>query len=384
MTCNKCNSTTSCSCSSLTGSTGTPYYASADCCLEDSCTKIYYQQYALGFSIESSWNIPQCGGAALVKVPGVTTAPIGSYLWNSSFGYFQIVSFDVASETMSISNPCLQGNASPGVEVPRCTVFTVGPPPCCEDTPQSNPQSGVYLKIDFTAPGDGICIPITVTSLENLAAGDEISLGSGIYSIQSIDSSDVITICNDGNGITPGTSVIATDLLGQYVYPIYTVSNCCANISSDQTFAAGTGYGATLLVAGATVTTSVAGISITNPATNRNTHVMVNYHATYRFGSVMTGVPEFNYAVFDIETSVDGSPYASLFPFPLRNNTGPGTGGPADPIFANQFCTTSVHTILPGATLTINARALFTNELADTTFTEVSSQILVTAIIITA
>jgi len=380
MACNKCNSTSSCSCSSVTGSTVAPYYASADCCLEDSTTKIYYQQYALGFSIESSWNIPQCGGAALIKVPGVTTAPVGAYIWNASFGYFEINSFDAASEMLSISNPCFADNAAPGVEVPRCTVFTVSPPPCCDGTD----QAGVFVKVDFTAPGVSVCIPITVTSLENLAAGDVISIGSGIYSLQSIDSADVITICNDGSGIIPGTSVIAKDLSGDYVYPIYVVSNCCSNIDSDQTSViTATATAVSLPVALDTLTTAVGGISITNPSTNRDSHVMVHYLANSKFGQVITGVPTETYIRYDIQTSVNGSPYATLFPFVLQDQSGPALAVP-DPVFFKQVVGCTVHTIAPGATLTINGKASIQNYDASTNVTQVSINLEIKALVITA
>src|SRR4029078_7777850 len=84
--------------------------------------------------------------------------------------------------------------------------------------------------LDFTAPAVSSCTTITVTSTTTLRAGDVISIGTGSYSIDTILSDTVMTICNDGDGITPGTVVVAQDGAGNFQYPIAVLSNCCDDI----------------------------------------------------------------------------------------------------------------------------------------------------------
>lgn len=223
-TCNRCRST-SCTCTRSSCSNPTPYYVETDSCLEDNCQKIYINQFALGLTIQSSWNVPQCGGSAVLEVPGIVALPVGEYIHHPTYGYFEIVSFDSQSEQMSVQNPCFTENSPPGTEIPPCTTFTVTPPPCCEDVG----QDGVFLAVDFTAPADGTCIDITVTEQTGLIAGNNISIGTGIYLLNEIKANNVLNICNEGEGIIPGTSVIAKTFSGQYQYPIQMITiNACA------------------------------------------------------------------------------------------------------------------------------------------------------------
>lgn len=209
-------------CTSYPGTTlvPQPFYAAGVACKEDHTNNVYVQQFAYGILIQSSWNIPLCGGAAILSVPGTYAVSVGSYIWNSNFGYFQIVSFDAVAQTISIQNPCFTDNAAPGVEVPACTTFAVGPEPCCEDVG----QTGIFVKYDFTAPADGDCIDITLTFIDGLITGNNLQIGSGIYKLNEVKANDVVTICNQGEGITPGTPVIAQNINGQYQYPVIQLS----------------------------------------------------------------------------------------------------------------------------------------------------------------
>lgn len=224
MSCSRCHRTP-CGCNQVSCANPTPYYAQVDVCAEDNCQKIYYNQFSLGLKIESSWNVPQCGGAAILNVPGVIAIPVGEYLHNPIYGYFQIISFDAIQEQISIQNPCLTDNSPPGTEVPPCTMFTIGPPPCCDNVG----QDGVFVAVDFTAPADGDCIDITVTDEIGLIAGNDVSIGTGIYLLNEIKSNNIINICNQGEGIIPGTPVIAKNIAGLFQYRVQLITvNPCA------------------------------------------------------------------------------------------------------------------------------------------------------------
>jgi hypothetical protein len=225
MGCSKCGTST---CSGSSCASGTAYYNSADVCEEDNCKKIYCNQFTFGVCPDVSWNVPSCGQTALLSVPGVQGASIGSYIWHTAYGYFQVVSVDADKGLLGIVNTCLTGNADPGTQIPKCTCFTVSPPPA---DIASNSQLFPYVAIDFTAPTDTGCLAITVTTINGLSVGDVISIGSGFYEIDAFLSDTVVNICNTGDGILPGTSVIAQDQFGNYQYPIYVTSSCCASLS---------------------------------------------------------------------------------------------------------------------------------------------------------
>lgn len=208
--CSNCTNSP-CSCSSAAP---VPYYIAAKTCAEDHVQQVTVINQAVGIQIQSSWNVPVCGGAAELSVPGITNIPAGAYLWHSTYGYFEVIAFDSIRQTISIQNPCLEGNAAAGSQIPACTSFVVTAPPCCED----DLQSGNCVKYDFTAPAVSDCIDIILTTTEGLIAGNNVQIGTGIYSLEEVKINNVVTICNQGNGITPGTPVIAQDLAGRYQY----------------------------------------------------------------------------------------------------------------------------------------------------------------------
>ena len=208
--CSSC-SNSPCSCSSAAP---LPYYIGAKTCAEDHTQNITVINQAVGIQIQSSWNVPVCGGSAELSVPGITNIPPGAYLWHATYGYFEVISFDSIRQIISVQNPCIDGNAAAGSQIPACTSFVVTAPPCCEDVA----QSGDCVKYDFTAPANGDCVDIILTSTEGLTAGNNVQIGTGIYFLDEVKANNVVTICNQGSGITPGTPVIAQDLAGNYQY----------------------------------------------------------------------------------------------------------------------------------------------------------------------
>lgn len=203
--------------------TSTPYYLSSSTCAEDHTQEVITQEFNFGVCPENSWNVPQLGQSAVLNVQGVVGITIGAFLWHPSYGYFEVQAVDQGAGTITISNSYAT-NAAPGVQIPACTCFTVTPPSCCEGTQ----QDGIFVAYDFTAPPDATCIDIILTSVESLIVGNQVQIGSGLYLLSEVKANNVITICNEGQGILPGTPVVAQNEFGFYQYPVQLViSNPC-------------------------------------------------------------------------------------------------------------------------------------------------------------
>jgi hypothetical protein len=200
-----------------------PFYACVPACQESNTQKIIINQFAQALKVANSWNIPACGFSATLSIPGLVSITIGSYLWSESYGYFEVTAFDSGLQQVTILNHCNTGNAAVGTAVPACSEFINTAPPAPEVD-----SNTACVKIDFTAPANGNCIDITLTTTSGVSAGDTVQIGTGFYRVDDVKPNDIITICNDGEGITPGTSVIALTSIGEYQYclTIISVSPC--------------------------------------------------------------------------------------------------------------------------------------------------------------
>ena len=233
--CNTCSCGGS-RCSSVCGCTvpGTscpePYYSQDPFCQEDHARNQYIVSLYTTLKVTASWNIPACGTTAVINFASLKSLVVGSNLWNPTYGYFEVTAVDLDTGNVTVKNNCVDGNAAVGTQVPACADFVVTPPPCCTGGGGQNPGLNPYVAIDFTAPAVSTCLDITVTSVNGLSVGHLVQIGSGTYRVSGISSATVINICNDGAGITPGTSVIAKNAGGDYQYPIILIdSNVCNN-----------------------------------------------------------------------------------------------------------------------------------------------------------
>lgn len=211
----------------------TPFYNQAGGVQENHNTTVVQQQFVTSLTTSSAFNVPACEENATITIPGLQKIQIGSYLWNSVYGYFQVISFDYLSSQVTIKNTCIAScvegvtYASPGSAVPSCTQFNVVDPPCGSG---GGVPSGVFLAVDFVAPAVGNCIDISVTSVAGIFVGQNVQVGSGIYRVSGVADSTTITICNDGAGIVHGTIVYAKDASNQFITPITPLStNACTN-----------------------------------------------------------------------------------------------------------------------------------------------------------
>lgn len=219
--CSSCNSTPCC-CSS-NSATPAPFYGGCNTpqCTENHCQQIIYNYFATAICIQYAFNMPDCGETASIYFQNVKVLTTGSYLWNADFGYLEVISFNPQTGQTTVKNNCQEGNASIGTNIPACTCFDVVDPPNLDNDPGDFP----YVATDFVAPNNGDCITINVTSVNGLSEGGKIAIATGFYVLDSIVSPTQIRICNEGEGITPGTTVIALDEAGQYQYPITTIQN---------------------------------------------------------------------------------------------------------------------------------------------------------------
>lgn len=206
-------------CQPVVCATPKPFYNCAPVCEQSHQQNIYIQQFSADIKVGDSWNVPACGLTAAITVVGLKAIVVGSYIWNPGFGYFEITAFNSGIGQITITNHCTVGNATAGTNVPACTEFTVTVPPT-----GLTPSTETCVAIDFTAPANGDCIDITLTNTNNIQAGDIIQIGSGFYFLSTVKPNDIVTICNTGDGITPGTSVIALDANGNFQYCISIIS----------------------------------------------------------------------------------------------------------------------------------------------------------------
>lgn len=192
-TCSSCSQpTSSCSCEAF--------------CEEDHVQKIVKKRYAFTLRVKSSFVWPALEQTVSLFTEGVDRLSPGSILWNPTAGYLHVVSFDFASQTVVAENQGEACNTYEGGEnLPECTDFVVGPPPCgTGNTPISNIP---YLAADFISIADGNCALASVTNILGLTINDTVAINGYEYRIGDILDSSTIELCNDGNGAPAGTVI---------------------------------------------------------------------------------------------------------------------------------------------------------------------------------
>lgn len=219
-------------CDNVQHATPKPFYECAPVAAEDHARCVNTINYATAIKVENSWNVPACSASATLTVPGLSSIVIGTYLYGGpSIGYFEVLSFNPLTHQLIVQNNCTPGNATVGSTIPACTLFAVTPPPVdASGGGGGAPTIYPYLAVDFTAPGNGQCIPITVTTTQGLSVGKNVQIGTGVYQVQSISSSTAMAICNQGIGAIPGTPVLAYNSAGQLQFPVVQLdTNPCTN-----------------------------------------------------------------------------------------------------------------------------------------------------------
>lgn len=363
--------TTPCTCGCGSPATPSPYYSNTPSCPEDHCQTINNYLFNTAIRTDISWVIPICGGTAMFTVSDLNVLHVGSYLWSSAYGYFEVVAFDSINHQVTIVNHCNEGNAAVGTLVSACSEFDVVDPPFAGDLP---PGGAVCVAVDFTAPADGDCLLITLTSTAGIVVNDTIQIGDGQYTVGSIESDTLLTICNDGDGLVPGTPVIAKNEAGQFQYCINIVGNCCTTIQErfggeltpcsdfenlgiiqQSTPAPVAGV---VAEDGETVTTNIGTLTFQNTSECRTMQVMIAvFMVAELLGTLGQDVVQIRYEIQQKEnagaftTAINGSL--------LINPSFDDLSSVLQSIFLSYH---DVKSVAPGATLTLQHRAIITEE----------------------
>lgn len=99
-------------------------YSSSCCSVPTNCSEV-----CGSIILTNSWNIPACGGSAVVVASGSKNILLGSYLYSPTYGYYKMVSFNALTGEILITNECQGANAAPGTIVPAYQLFAIGVPP---------------------------------------------------------------------------------------------------------------------------------------------------------------------------------------------------------------------------------------------------------------
>jgi len=73
--------------------------------------------------------MPECDAIAQVYFSNVKTLPVGAYLWASSVGFLEVLSFNHQTGQATLRNNCESANVAVGTAIPACTCFMVGVAP---------------------------------------------------------------------------------------------------------------------------------------------------------------------------------------------------------------------------------------------------------------
>jgi len=124
----------------------------SDCCT-DCCTDCTCENVCTAMEIENAWNVPSCLSYAVLSIPGLSVALIGSYIYNPTYGWFKVTAFDSVNSQVTVLNECPIGNAAVGTAVPAGTTFIFGGPPSGTNTTFYGEGSGTnYVVTTVTSP----------------------------------------------------------------------------------------------------------------------------------------------------------------------------------------------------------------------------------------
>lgn len=173
-----------------------------------------------------AFNMPACDETGSLFVDDASRLYPGAVLYAEGVGYLTVIEILDASE-VTVRNDCPECALhvlDPGAPVTSGTQFGVGIPPCFSDGDLE--FSGPRLNSDYFIPNVGNCVMIAVTSIEGLAIGDTIAIGSNRYRINDIPTTTSMEICNDGEGGAPGV-LVEKDPNGDGIldYPILRISS---------------------------------------------------------------------------------------------------------------------------------------------------------------
>lgn len=233
MPCSRCGRAP-CGCTQVGVGSPKPYYKDPQGVVtpENHVHTIIEPRYSAAVQVANDWNVPLVGQDTVLEVPNLENVLVSAYIYNQSYGFFQVMGYNDQTKQLIVANTGIPGNQSPGSYVPACTNFIFAPPPCCttdDDTPYP------YVAEDFAEPiGVGESVTIKVTSVATLSIGSFYHIGPQTYRLDAIGSGREITITMQSGGPAPGF-IQAKDADGFFQYPISvaTTEACDASTVSE-------------------------------------------------------------------------------------------------------------------------------------------------------
>lgn len=156
--------------------------------------------------VQNSWNVPACDANATLTLPKLKNVLVGGYIWNPTYGYFYVTSFNAVTGEMVVTNLCNTGNATAGTIVPALTMFTLTAPPIEID-------NLITVSNAWAMPACAGNVTLTTPNLKSALVGSNIwNPTVGYLEIVSYNTSTfelvVTNNCVAGNA-APTTAVLA-------------------------------------------------------------------------------------------------------------------------------------------------------------------------------
>ncbi len=338
---NNCCDTSVGTCQNVTPNFPCGPIAEASPCPENNCLEIRTIEYNAALKTGADFVIPACGQTAIVNIPGLTLAHVGSFIYNTTYGYLRITGYDSLTQTIVVENTCAAGNASPGTTVPNCTTFIVTDAPC-DLVGDSIP----YLTTDFIIPIVGGCTSVGVTDSSTFEVGYTVQIGSSQYNVGSIINATTLQICNTGGAAPVGGTVQALNSGGQYQYPVIVLSTSSTFDNEDI-------VSAVTINVGNLVETAQSGISYTNLSPTDAAQVMYTISG-YADGDCANGNTDVVSFDFELLENINGAGFVQvqrqgIYQFTIDDAAYP---------LSKQVQYTGVATVPAGQTFTLDAQSI--------------------------
>ena len=148
-----------------------------------------------------AWTVPACSATVVVDTPNISSALIGSYIWNPTYGWYRITAFNSTLRQMTLENDCNYGNSAPGTSIPANSEFIFSTPP--DDTTTS------VVTDSWTVPACAATVVAVVLNATSLAVGSYIwNTTYGWYRVTAFD--PILREATLENDCTLGNSVAGT------------------------------------------------------------------------------------------------------------------------------------------------------------------------------
>lgn len=157
-------------------------------------------------TVSNAFNMPACSATATLSVPKLKNLQLNSFLWNSSYGYLQVTSFNAVTGEVVVTNTCVEGNVAPGTIIPAYTSFIVTDSPFDAHLTFGNIDS-------FIMPTCGNTVVVETNGVPNVVVGSWIwNPTAGYLEVTAYNTSTFdLTLqnnCTAGNAV-PGATVVA-------------------------------------------------------------------------------------------------------------------------------------------------------------------------------